>query len=124
MPVTELSSAPSSNSVSRDITTGRVEVRAERGTGLYQICEHGLIVNGRNSRELTAITEGDPLSAETEMLFENRMGRGDFQVRIEARTKLRATRNAFVLTAGLDVWEGEERILAESWSRQIPRDLV
>ena len=124
MALTQLEPARVTNTVSRDIDTGRVEVRAERGSGLFRIDDHGLVFGGRNSLERMAITEGDPLSAETEMAFGGRLERGDFAVRIEARTRLRATRDSFLLTADLDVWEGEERILAKSWSCPIPRDQV
>ena len=124
MAMTQLEPAQSSNTVSRDVATGRVEVRAERGGGLYRIDDHGLLFGGRNSLERMAITEGDPLSAETEMAFAGSLERGDFRVRVEARTRLRATRDTFILTADLDVWEGDERILAKSWTCPIPRDHV
>ena len=120
---TQLEPALSSNTVSRDVTTGRVEVRSERGSGHYRIDDHGLVF-ARDTSERMAITEGDPLSAETEMVVRCSMGRDGFQVRIDARTRLRATRDTFVLTADLDVWEGNERILARSWNCPIPRDLV
>ncbi len=112
------------NRMERDLATGRVEMLAERGSGLARIEDHGMVAGFRNSRERTTITAGDPLSAETEMRFENRLERGDFRVRIDARTRLRATKETFLLTADLDVWEGEERILARSWNCPIPRQLV
>ena len=120
---TQIEPARSSNTVSCDVMTGRVEVRSERGSGVYRIDDHGLVF-ARDTSERMAVTEGDPLSAETEMVVKSSMGRDDFQVRIDARTKLRATRDTFVLTADLDVWDGTERILAKSWNCPIPRDLV
>jgi predicted acyl esterase len=124
MALTQFEPAQSSNTVSRNVQTGRVEVSAERGTGHYRIDGHGMVFGGRNSVEVMAITEGDPLSAESEANFASGMSRGDFNIRIEARTRLRATRDTFILTADLDVWEGEERILAKSWNSAIPRDLM
>ena len=58
------------------------------------------------------------------MRFENRIGRGDFQVRVEARTRLRATKETFLLSADVEVWEGEERIMVKSWNCPIPRDHI
>ena len=124
MPATQLETGRSSNTVSRDLVTGRVDIVAERGGGLGRIDDHGLGAGRRNSHERMSITDDDPLSAETAMVFENRIGRGDFQVRIEARTRLRATKETFVLTADLDVWEGDERIMAKSWNCPIPRDHI
>ena len=124
MPATQLETGRSSNTVSRDVMTGRVDIVAERGGGLVRIDDHGLVAGRRNSHERMSITDDDPLSAETAMVFENRIGRGDFQVRIEARTRLRATKETFVLTADLDVWEGDERIMAKSWNCPIPRDHI
>ena len=123
MRLTQVEPAQSSNTVSRDVTTGRVEVRSERGSGHYRIDDHGLVF-ARDTSERMAITEGDPLSAETEMAVRTSMGRDGFQIRIDARTRLRATKDTFILTADLDVWEGKERVLAKNWNCLIPRDLV
>ncbi len=124
MPVTQFEPAQSSNTVSRDVRTGRVEVSAERGNGHFRIDDHDMVYGARNSVERMAITEDDPLSAESKANFGGRMTRGDFDIRVEAHTRLRATKDSFVLTADLDVWEGDERILAKSWNCPIPRDLV
>ena len=79
---------------------------------------------GRNTIERMAITEGDPLSAETEMTVTSHMKRGGFEVDIHATTKVRATADSFLLSADLDVWEGKTRLLAKSWSVPIKRDGV
>jgi predicted acyl esterase len=79
MPVTQLEARPSRNIVSRDIATGRVDVISERGDGLYRIEEHGLAF-ARDTDERMSIVEGDPLSAETEMVVRSRMKRDDWSV--------------------------------------------
>ena len=123
MPVKPLASAPSKNTVTRDVLAGRVEVYSERGGGTYRIAEHGMEF-GRNTIEKMAIAEGDPLSAETEMTVSSHMKRGAFEVDVHATTKLRATADTFLLSADLDVYEGKTRILAKSWSVPIKRDGV
>ncbi|MFP6745824.1 MAG: CocE/NonD family hydrolase C-terminal non-catalytic domain-containing protein, partial [Alphaproteobacteria bacterium] len=122
MAMTQFEPGQHSNTVATDVHTGRVEVRAERGSGHYRIDDHGMVFGGRNSLERMAITKGDPLSAESEAIFGGRMTRGAFDIKVEARTRLRATKDTFILTADLDVWEGEKRILAKSWNCPIPRD--
>jgi hypothetical protein len=52
------------------------------------------------------------------------MGRGDWRIRTETRTTMRATPEAFLIDATLDAYEGDKRVLARSWDRRIPRDGV
>ena len=123
MAMTQLSNPPSRNTVTRDVLTGRVEVYSERGTGHYRIDEHGMAFR-RTTIERMAITEGDPLSAESGVTVTSHMKRGDFEINVHARTSLRATKDTFLLQADLDVWEGKERVLAKSWSTPFKRDGV
>jgi hypothetical protein len=55
-----------------------------------------------------------------------RRARGDWQVRVESRTRMRATREHFLIDAELDAYEGEDerRVFSRSWHTEIPRDLV
>ena len=119
-PATRIEAAPSSNVVARDVAAGRVEVAAERGSGLHRIEEHGLEFR-RDTTERAAIVEDDPLSAETETVVTARMRRGSFEIDVRARTRLRATRDDFLFEADLDVWEGRSRVLARTWSTPIAR---
>jgi predicted acyl esterase len=123
MPVTQLEARPSRNIVSRDIATGRVDVISERGDGLYRIEEHGLAF-ARDTDERMSIVEGDPLSAETEMVVRSRMKRDDWSVEVIARTRLTADVDNFHLEADLDVYENDTRILGRTWNKPIPRDCV
>jgi hypothetical protein len=45
-------------------------------------------------------------------------------VRIETRTRMRATCDAFLIDAELDAFEGERRVFSRDWHAEIPRDLV
>ncbi len=66
MAATQIKILPSRNTVTRDVLTGRAEVLSERGGGIYRIEEHGMDF-GSNTIERMAITEGNPLSCETEV---------------------------------------------------------
>ncbi|MBS37957.1 MAG: peptidase S15 [Thiotrichales bacterium] len=123
MSVTQLEHAPGKNMVTRDVGSGRIEVVSERGGGMYRIDEHGLCF-GRDTVERMALTEGDPLSAETEMVVVSRMQRDDWTVRVEARTRLTCDAEQFFLEADLDVAENGEQVKVQSWSIPIPRDCV
>nr|HIA88359.1 peptidase S15 [Gammaproteobacteria bacterium] len=121
MPATVLSAGASGNTVSRDVLSGRVEVLSERGGDKAVIDEHGLEVGGRKTIERMSITEGDPLSAETEMTVGNQVKRDGFDVEVFARTHLTSTKDEFFLIADLDVYESKDRVLAKRWSVAFPR---
>ena len=122
MPTSVLSNAPSKNVISRDILSGRVEVYSERGADGIVIEEHNLEVGGRSTTERMSIVEGDPLSAETEMKVGNHIKRDGFEIEVFARTHLASTKDRFLLTADLDVYESKERVLSKRWSVPIPRN--
>jgi hypothetical protein len=48
--------------------------------------------------------------------------RGDWRIRTETGTELRCTTTDFVLTATLDAYEGEARVLTRNWQLTVPRD--
>ena len=51
-------------------------------------------------------------------------GRGDWRVRTETRTRMRATAEHFLIDAELDAYEGERRVFSRNWHARIPRDLA
>lgn len=70
------------------------------------------------------ISDTDPLSARTE--FEQRavLRRGDWSVRVESRTRLTATLEAFQFSADVEAFEGEETFAKRNWQLTIPRNMV
>ncbi|MEL6236841.1 MAG: CocE/NonD family hydrolase [Pseudomonadota bacterium] len=64
----------------------------------------------------------DPLSAEARMDQEATFTRGDWQVRIVTTARQTATREAFLLDATVEAWEGETRIHSVEWHHEIPRN--
>ncbi|MGH6898649.1 MAG: CocE/NonD family hydrolase [Geminicoccaceae bacterium] len=70
------------------------------------------------------ISEYDPLSAQTEIVQRTTMRRKDWAVRIESRTRLIATREAFQFSADLEAFEGDEPFGQRRWQLTIPRQLV
>ena len=123
MPCRQLEAPSSNNRVIHDLNARRIEVRAERGDGLFEIEEHG-IAFGRNTVERIAIREDEPRSAETEMRITCTMARGDWRVAVDARTRVAASAGAFELRADLDVHENGDRVHCRTWNLSIPRDGV
>jgi hypothetical protein len=78
----------------------------------------------RGAREWYSYRGTDFNSARGETLWERSLRRGDWSVRTVSRTVLTSTPTRFRIHAQLDAFEGERRVLAETWSEDIDRDLV
>ncbi|MBV9833574.1 MAG: CocE/NonD family hydrolase, partial [Alphaproteobacteria bacterium] len=70
------------------------------------------------------LDDGDPLSAMIEMRRRDTIARDGWRVRIDTSTRMTCTRDAFLLAATLEAWEGDEQVLRRRWDRVVPRDLV
>ena len=109
--------------VLHDAATGETTIEVTGDTGLSTIEAIGLQTR-QEHRETYRIGARDPLLAVADISYTMRVGRGDWQTRTESRTVMRATKDQFLLEAQLDAFEGEERVLSRSWTRQVPRDGV
>jgi hypothetical protein len=69
-----------------------------------------------------AVTERDPLSAGAIVEHETWFRRGAWSVRVELRTAMSATADAFLLEGTLRAYEGPECIFTRDWKERIPRD--
>jgi len=76
------------------------------------------------ARKVYRIKGDDPLSADNVIHWTTRRGRGEWRVRVETRTRMRATVKHFLIDAEMDAYEGERRVFCRSWHAEIPRDLV
>lgn len=70
------------------------------------------------------IDEQDPLSARTEIVEVLLMRRAGWEVRVRARTELRATETQFVVTASLLAELNREQFFQRDWQEHIDRDFV
>lgn len=106
--------------VTRDVESGRVEVRIEDDFGKYRNLEHGLITGGVG-RETHTIDPDDPLSARSTTHWTQELERDDWKVRTETFSAMRADATHFHLTGRIEAYEGDvlifERDLAESLER-------
>lgn len=69
------------------------------------------------------IAEGDPLSAKTEIAQRVSLRRADWSVRVEVRTRLRATAESLHFGADMDAYQGDELVVSRRWDSDIPRRL-
>jgi putative CocE/NonD family hydrolase len=70
------------------------------------------------------IIETDPLSAQSEFVQKASLQRADWSVRVECRTHLTSTAEAFQFSGDLEAFEGEESVAHRTWTLAIPRQLV
>jgi hypothetical protein len=107
----------------RNIRTGRVDVERYQDDGLVRIEDFDW-QTGTSARRIYSIAPDDPLSAEVGIEWKKEYGRGDFRVRVDARTRMRAAEREFLLDGTLDTYEGETRVFSKEWSCRVPRDHV
>jgi len=126
---TMLRPAPYTRTIERDMTTDET---------IYTVHSDGGDIGGAALARLEAIDleigytilrryrigETDPLSAQAEMLQKAVLRRGSWMTRIETRTRMSATVDNFLLSADLEVYEGEDLAFSKNWNLSIPRDLV
>jgi uncharacterized protein len=108
-----------------DVATDTVTYTSISDSGRQRIDAIGIELE-EIARKIYRISSDDPLSADNVIHWTTRRGRGEWQVRVETRTRMRATREHFLIEAELDAYEGEgeRRLFARSWHAEIPRDLV
>ena len=106
-----------------DLAGDTAELAFESEAGLERFDAIG-IAAGVGISEHYNIKGDDPLSARQAMAWTLRRERADWRVRIEAKVELRSTAGAFLVHQSLAAFEGDTRVYARDWNREIARDLV
>jgi len=106
---------------SRDLVSGEVEFRMSRSLWGARRFADGLEYRDRDPYRFTLV-EGDPLSAAVECERTIRIGRGDWQTRLEVTARMTADADAFLVSSTIDAYEGETRVSSRAHSARVPRD--
>jgi uncharacterized protein len=106
-----------------DVATDTMTYTSIGDSGRQRIDAIGLELE-EVARKIYRIKSDDPLSADNVIHWTTRRARGEWQVRVESHTRMRATREHFLIDAELDAYEGERRVFSRSWHSEILRDLV
>ncbi|WP_324650270.1 CocE/NonD family hydrolase [Georgenia sp. H159] len=109
--------------VSRNLVdlTGTLEVVKDLGTVRFPDIDLSVV---RRAFERYSFRGSDVTSVRGETEWTMGFARGAWQVSTTTRTVLTSSPTAFHLHAQLDAFEGEERVLAKSWTTTIPRDYL
>jgi hypothetical protein len=106
--------------IATEVPTGETRLVSSRDRAAYYLPSVDLEHSGFGE-DVHTIRKDDPLSARSETYRSVSYGRGAWQVRVDTRTVLTATRDDFLVTAELDAFEGTERVATRRWNERIPR---
>jgi uncharacterized protein len=109
--------------IERDIANGESIFTRHDDTGTYRIEGIDLTIDQIKTGTYR-IGIDDPSAVEIDIRWIQKLERGSWRVRSETRTRMRATREEFLLDATLDAFEDEKRIYSQNWDRRIRRDLT
>ena len=112
----------SSRRIETDLIAGRHALVVEDDLGETENLTHGLIT-GEQTTERWEIG-ADPLSARTEITWDQRLSRGDWRVRTRAETVMTATATQLRMQAVLTAWDGDRVIFQRVWDEEVERKFV
>jgi len=114
-------------SIEIDLTTNEMIYTLETGefpgAALARIEEIDLDI-GYTQMKRYRILEDDPLSAQTELAQSAVLRRDGWSVRLDCRTRLTATAEAFQFTGDLEAFENDAPFAHRRWTVSIPRKLL
>lgn len=106
-----------------DMVSGRVSLLVEEDSGDAENLDHGLIT-GDTMREVWTIHPDDPLSAQVEISYEQRLARGEWSVLTRAEVRLTSELDRLVFSARLEAWDGDARVFNREFRDYVKRDHV
>ncbi len=109
--------------VEHDLLSGRVTLVVEDDEGDTENLDHGL-VSGGSMQEKWSIIAADPLSARAEIIWEQRLSRGEWSVRTEARTEMWGDATHLHFKARLQAWHGQAMFFDHATEQKVQRNFV
>ena len=109
--------------IETDLISGKVVLVIRDDLGDAENLTHGL-QTGETMTELWEVHPADPLSARAVHTWEQRLSRGNWRVRTEARAEMTATASALRMTARLAAYEGDSLIFERHFNEEVPRRFV
>lgn len=110
--------------VHKNVDDGRITMTWDQNMrGSRRYAEDGLEFR-EGGRETYVIVEGEPLSAEVTSEWHTLVGRGEWQTRVEAVSRVAGDEDSFYVSSHVQAFEGEALVFSRSWDDRIPRDLV
>ena len=109
--------------VSRDAANGKTVLEDQNFSGRFLFQDSGLEMENKASDRLE-ITRDHPLSMITECQRTASIGRGDWQTRIETKSRMTSDEMNFYLENHLEAYENDHVVFQKSWKTSVPRSFV
>ena len=109
--------------IERDLITGLVALVVEDDLGDAENLDHGLCT-GETLSERWETHPDDPGKARARHVWEQRLSRGDWQVRTRVEAEMTGTQDQLRMTARLTAWEGDAVVFDRSFDDAVPRRFV
>ncbi|MGO1549268.1 MAG: CocE/NonD family hydrolase C-terminal non-catalytic domain-containing protein, partial [Nesterenkonia sp.] len=108
---------------SRNLVDLSGKLQVVKDLGVVRIDDIDLDVTRRAYEDYSFVGE-DVNSVCGETFWTMGFERGDWKVRTTTKTVLTSTPTDFHLSAELDAYEGDQRVLSKNWNTTIPRDFI
>ena len=109
--------------VSHDLVNGIWKLEDFSDEGERRLPFNGMEYGSINKNTYT-IKENDPLSATVACDWELKIGRGDWQTRLESHSGMTSDETTFYLTSTLIAYENEKEVFRKTWKEEVPREFV
>jgi hypothetical protein len=123
MAKTQLEEPSFAYAVTRDPASGHVAITTRENFGRWRVEDTGVELL-RDVTERFAIQDDDPLSCVTEITKVSAARKGDWDVRVEATGRLSATKDTWLLSGTIRVFDRGQLAFEKSYDSPVKRDLV
>jgi len=107
--------------VVEDAATGEIRMQIADGIGVARLLTNDIALH-KQGYETYGVMPDDVTTAWGRTEWHYGLSRGDWSVRSQTRTTLRADATDFIVTAEMRAWEGETLVAEKHWEERIARD--
>lgn len=123
MPTTRIEPGEQAWNVVRDLIDYRSTLEIVKDGGVLRYDDIDLTTARRVVERYSSVAD-EFTSARGDVEWAMTFSRGDWSARTFTRTELTCTPTTFEVYAQLDAFEGDHRVFARNWQRNIPRDCL
>ncbi len=105
------------------MVTGIRALCVQDDLGDVENLSHGLC-SGETMSERWEIHPDDPLTAKATHVWEQRLSRGDWRIRTQAKAEMTSDASHLHMQATLTAWEGDQVIFCRDFNQRVPRRFV
>ena len=107
--------------VRHDLVNGIWKLEDFSDEGERKLLTNGVEHGSKNKNTFT-IKENDPLSATVTCEWELKVGRDNWQTKLESFSEMTSDETTFYLTNTLVAFENEKEVFRNTWKKEVPRD--